>query len=54
MNHEETVGTSIRMPKELRDAIQRIADLAHRSFSKQVVFFLANELGQTNTQGGGE
>lgn len=47
---EESVVKSIRLPNDMVEEIQREADVSHRSFSKQVLFFLERELTHTETR----
>lgn len=49
MSEEQTIVKSIRMPVEMERVIQSVADNEHRSFSKQVLFFLEQELTHTET-----
>lgn len=49
---KDTVVKSIRLPNDMVEEIQREADASHRSFSKQVLFFLERELTHTETRRG--
>jgi hypothetical protein len=49
MSEQETILKTIRMPKDLHEQVQAVAQREHRSFSKQVLFFLEQELTHDKT-----